>query len=55
MKEFWADFIGWTKIQAETKEEAERKFWEQHEKSNFPWGEADQVQIDSVEEVATDE
>lgn len=52
MKEFWIDFSGWTKIQAETAEEAEKKFWEQHYESNFPWGETDQIEVDTIEEVA---
>ena len=52
MKEFWVDFNGWVKIQAETAEEAEKKFWELHNESSFPWGEADQLNIDTVEEVA---
>lgn len=27
MKEFWVDFSGYLKIEADTPEEAERKFW----------------------------
>lgn len=27
MKEFWVDFSGYLKVEADTPEEAERKFW----------------------------
>ena len=27
MKEFWVDFSGYMKVKADSKEEAERKFW----------------------------
>lgn len=55
MKEYWIDFSGYVKIEAENEKEAEYKFW--HAKSPFRsvegfsedvWG------LDGIEEVSND-
>ena len=52
MKEFWIDFSGYVKVEAENGDEAERKFW--HAKSPFRGAEGfsdDVWDIDATTEV----
>ena len=52
MKEFWVDFSGYLKIQAETPEEAESKFWNFFVNNAYPSICYDDVwDIETIEEV----
>lgn len=52
MKQFWVDFSGYLKVEADSKEDAERKMWEWINSHNLTGDFSDDVwDIDCIEEV----
>ena len=56
MKEYWIDFSGYVKVEAENADEAERKFWNANSPFHVREGFSDDVwEIEAIEEVANKE